>query len=79
MIGTKEGSGTVTTTIPEGTAAGASTGITLVATGTGTITYTIDTQPTMNKLTLATEGLLSLGTGQSFDYATEPTYTFTVK
>lgn len=78
VIATREGSGTVTTEIPEDKSPG-TTVITLAAVGTGDVTYTIESQPTTGKITIDTGGLLSLATGFSFDYETETTYTFVVK
>lgn len=72
------GNGAATPSIPEYLKPG-STGVTIAATVTGTPTYSILTQPTAGLLTISsTTGLLSLASGQHFDYETSPTYEFTV-
>lgn len=79
-IGTKDGNGTVSTPVAEDLASGASTNITLGVTGTtGTLAFSIVSQPTNGKLTISADGLLTLAATFSFDFETEPTYVIVVK
>lgn len=75
---TKDVDAAASTTIAESIATGAATGVTIEATGSGTITYAITSQATAGKLTIdASTGVLTLAAG-TFDFETEPTYVLTI-
>lgn len=69
---------TATTTVGEDTANAATTGVTIQATGGGTVSYAIFSQETAGKLTIdSSTGVLTLAVG-TFDYETSQTYTLVV-